>query len=34
MRVALAQIDSILGDTDENLRRAKEVVAGGEEQGR
>ena len=27
MRVALAQIDSILGDTDENLRRAKEVVA-------
>jgi predicted amidohydrolase len=27
MRVALAQIDSILGDTEENLRRSKEVVA-------
>jgi predicted amidohydrolase len=27
MRVALAQVDSILGDTDENLRHAKEVVA-------
>jgi predicted amidohydrolase len=27
MRVALAQIDSILGDTEENLRKAKEVVA-------
>src|SRR5215210_3878634 len=26
MRVALAQIDSVLGDTDENLRKAKEVV--------
>ena len=27
MRVALAQIDCLLGDVDENLRRAKEVVA-------
>jgi NAD+ synthase (glutamine-hydrolysing) len=27
MRVALAQVDSILGDTEENLRKAKEVVA-------
>src|ERR687895_1778749 len=27
MRVALAQIDCVLGDTEENLRRAKEVVA-------
>ena len=27
MRVALAQIDCVLGDTGENLRRAKEVVA-------
>jgi predicted amidohydrolase len=27
MRVALAQIDSVLGDTEENLRKAKEVVA-------
>src|ERR687898_2070405 len=27
MLVALAQIDSILGDTEENLRKAKEVVA-------
>ena len=27
MRVALAQIDSILGDTEGNLRKAKEVVA-------
>jgi N-carbamoylputrescine amidase len=27
MRVALAQIDSVLGDTDKNLRKAKEVVA-------
>jgi predicted amidohydrolase len=27
LRVALAQIDSILGDTDENLRKAKGVVA-------
>ena len=27
MRVALAQVDCILGDTDENLRHAKEVVA-------
>jgi predicted amidohydrolase len=27
LRVALAQVDCILGDTDENLRHAKEVVA-------
>jgi predicted amidohydrolase len=27
MRVVLAQIDSVLGDTEENLRKAKEVVA-------
>jgi N-carbamoylputrescine amidase len=27
MRIALAQIDSVLGDTEKNLRRAKEVVA-------
>jgi predicted amidohydrolase len=27
VRVALAQIDCVLGDTEENLRRAKEVVA-------
>src|SRR3712207_2836330 len=27
MRVALAQIDCVLGDVGENLRRAKEVVA-------
>ncbi len=27
MRVALAQIDCILGDVDKNLRRAKEVIA-------
>jgi predicted amidohydrolase len=27
MRVALAQIDCVLGDTDRNLRKAKEVVA-------
>jgi predicted amidohydrolase len=27
MRVALAQVDCIFGDTDENLRHAKEVVA-------
>src|SRR5918993_22470 len=27
MRVTLAQVDSILGDTEENLRKAKEVVA-------
>ena len=33
MRVALAQIDSILGDTDENLRRAKEVVAQAKDRG-
>jgi predicted amidohydrolase len=33
MRVVLAQIDSILGDTDENLRKAKEVVAEARERG-
>lgn len=33
MRVALAQIDSVLGDTDENLRRAKEVVAEAKDRG-
>jgi predicted amidohydrolase len=33
MRVALAQIDSILGDTEENLRRAKEVVAEAKDRG-
>ena len=33
MRVALAQTDSILGDTDENLRRAKEVVAQAKDRG-
>jgi predicted amidohydrolase len=27
VRVALAQIDCVLGDTEENLRKAKEVVA-------
>ena len=27
MRVALAQTDSILGNTEENLRKAREVVA-------
>jgi predicted amidohydrolase len=27
LRVALAQIDCVLGDTEENLRKAKEVVA-------
>jgi predicted amidohydrolase len=27
VRVALAQVDSVLGDTEENLRKAKEVVA-------
>ena len=26
MRVVLAQIDCILGDTEENLRKAKEVA--------
>ena len=26
MRVALAQIDCVLGDTEANLRKAKEVV--------
>jgi predicted amidohydrolase len=33
VRVALAQTDSILGDTDENLRRAKEVVAQAKDRG-
>ncbi len=33
MRVALAQIDSVLGDTEENLRKAKEVVAEAKERG-
>jgi predicted amidohydrolase len=27
MRVALAQIDCVLGDTEENLRRAKVKIA-------
>ncbi len=33
MRVALAQIDCVLGDTEENLRRAKEVVTEARERG-
>ena len=33
MRVALAQIDSVLGDTEENLHRAKEVVAQAKDRG-
>jgi predicted amidohydrolase len=33
MRVALAQMDSVLGDTEENLRRAKEVVAEARDRG-
>src|SRR5215204_7211741 len=33
MRVALAQIDSVLGDTEENLRKAKEVVAQAKDRG-
>ncbi len=33
MRVALAQIDCLLGDVDENLRRAKEVVAEAKDKG-
>ena len=33
MRVALAQLDCILGDTEENLRRAKEVVAQARDRG-
>jgi predicted amidohydrolase len=33
MRVALAQIDSILGDTEENLCRSKEVVAEAKDRG-
>jgi predicted amidohydrolase len=33
MRVALAQIDCILGDVDENLRRAREVVEEAKDEG-
>jgi N-carbamoylputrescine amidase len=33
MRVALAQIDSLLGDTKENLRKAKAVVAEAKDRG-
>jgi predicted amidohydrolase len=33
MRVALAQIDCVLGDADENIRRAKEVVAEAKDKG-
>src|ERR671915_796791 len=33
MRVALAQIDCVLGDTEENLRKAKEVVAQAKDRG-
>ena len=33
MRVALAQIECILGDVDENLRRAKEVVGEAKDRG-
>ena len=33
MRVALAQIDCVLGDTEENLRKAKEVVAEAKDRG-
>jgi predicted amidohydrolase len=33
MRVALAQIDCVLGDVDENLRRAREVVAEAKDKG-
>jgi predicted amidohydrolase len=33
VRVALAQIDSVLGDTEENLRKAKEVVAEARDRG-
>jgi N-carbamoylputrescine amidase len=33
MRVALAQIDCILGDVDENFHRAKEVVAEAKDKG-
>src|SRR3712207_400987 len=33
MQVALAQIDSILGDTEENLRKAKAVVAEAKDRG-
>ena len=33
MRVALAQIDCLLGDIDENLRRAREVVAEAKDKG-
>jgi predicted amidohydrolase len=33
MRVALAQIDCLLGDVDENLRRAKEIIARAKSEG-
>jgi predicted amidohydrolase len=33
LRVALAQIDCVLGDTEGNLRKAKEVVAGAKSRG-
>ena len=33
MRVALAQIDCVLGDTEENLRKAKEIVAEAKDRG-
>jgi N-carbamoylputrescine amidase len=33
VRVALAQVDCVLGDTEENLRKAKEVVAEARERG-
>jgi predicted amidohydrolase len=33
MRVALAQIDCLLGDVEENLRRAKEVIARAKDEG-
>jgi predicted amidohydrolase len=33
LRVALAQVDSVLGDTEGNLRKAKEVVAEAESRG-
>src|ERR671914_581894 len=33
MRIALAQIDCVLGDVDENLRRAREVVVEAKDEG-
>jgi N-carbamoylputrescine amidase len=33
MRVVLAQIDCLLGDVDENLRRAKEIIARAKSEG-